>query len=81
MKQLSYTIAKKIVLARAILKRPKVLILEDALDQFSKDETTSIIDYLCKPEHQWGLVVVSSNSYWKKYCDTTLNLKSGSFKS
>ncbi|MGB2273763.1 MAG: peptidase domain-containing ABC transporter [Flavicella sp.] len=80
-KQLSYTIAKKIVLARAILKRPKVLILEDALDQFSKDETTSIIDYLCKPEHQWGLVVVSSNSYWKKYCDTTLNLKSGSFKS
>ncbi len=79
-KQLSSTIAKKIVLARAILKKPKLLILEDALDQFSQGETTSIIDYLCSTEHDWALVVVSSNSYWKNYCEQTMYLKSGEIK-
>lgn len=80
-KHMSYTIAKKIILARAILKQPKLLILEDALDQFSDVETKSIIDFLCKPTHPWGLVVVSSNDYWKTYCNEIVRLKEGKIQS
>ncbi len=40
-KQMSFTIAKKIILARAILKQPKVLILEEPLDHFEKEEAVT----------------------------------------
>ncbi len=76
-KRVSYTIAKKIVLARAILKQPQVIILEDALDQFSVEETKVIIDYLCQPSNPWGLLVVSSNEYWKTYCKEVIQMKEG----
>jgi len=80
-KQMSNTIAKKIVLARAILKKPKLLILEDALDQFSEEETKSIIDFLSRPSNTWALVVVSSNPYWETYCKEVINLKRGTIQS
>lgn len=80
-KQVSFTIAKKIVLARAILKKPKLLILEDALDQFSEKETESIIDYLSKPSNPWALIVVGSNEYWKKHAKEIINLKEGVIQS
>lgn len=80
-KQMSYTITKKIVLARAILKKPKLLILEDALDQFSKEDTKSIIDYLSNSSNPWALVVVSSNAYWRTYCTEVINLKEGIIQS
>lgn len=76
-KQMSYTVSKKIILARAILKEPKLIILEDALDQFSEQDTKSIIDFLCQKSNPWALIVVSSNEYWKNYCNEVINLKDG----
>jgi len=74
---MSFTVTKKIVLARALLKQPKLLILEDALDQFSDSETRSIIDYIGHPKNPWALVIVSGNSYWKTYCKEVIQLKEG----
>lgn len=80
-KQMSYTLAKKIVLARAILKAPKLLILEDALDRFNQAETESIIDYLTHPDRPWGLVVVSSSPAWIDKCNELIVLDKGQIKS
>ena len=74
-KQISFTVAKKIILARAIVKKPKLLILEDPLDQFNSEETNSIIDFLSDPARPWGLVVVSANKQWQKGCQQILTLK------
>ncbi|TXE10008.1 ATP-binding cassette domain-containing protein [Seonamhaeicola algicola] len=79
-KRLSYTISKKIVLARAILKAPKVLILEDALDRFNKQETQAIIEYLTHKDRPWGLVVVSSSSAWINKCTQIITLEQGKIK-
>lgn len=79
-KQMSYTLAKKIVLARAILKQPKVLILEDALDRFNDTETTSIINYLTHEDRPWALVVVSSNDVWLRNCGQVITLEKGQVK-
>lgn len=79
-KQMSYTITKKLVLARAIVKKPKVLILEDALDQFNINETNNIIDFLINPENPWTLVVVSSNQRWQTYCNDVITLEEGRIK-
>lgn len=79
-KQMSHTVSKKLVLARAILKKPKVLILEDALDRFNPVETNSIISYLTHPNRPWALIVVSGNESWKMKCSQLIELDKGEIK-
>lgn len=79
-KQISFTIAKKIILARGIIKQPKIMILEEPLDQFNKDETKEIISYLTAPERPWALIVVSNKEKWKTQCNQIITLDSGSIK-
>jgi len=80
-KQMSYSLSKKIVLARAILKAPKVLILEDALDRFNRLETKAIVDYLSHQDRPWALVVVSFSSVWTDKCNEIITLEKGQIKS
>lgn len=80
-KQMSYTLSKKLVLARAILKQPKVLILEDALDRFNQTETKSIVNYLSHKDRSWALVVVSSSNIWLNNCSEIITLEKGKIKS
>lgn len=80
-KQMSYTISKKIILARAIIKQPKVMILEDPLDQFNLEETVNIISYLTNTERPWALIVVSSKKSWRTQCNQTITLEKGEIKS
>ncbi len=79
-KQIAYTIAKKIILARAIVKKPKLLILEDPLDQFKQEKTKEIISFLTSPSQPWSLIVVSSNNTWKDYCNKHIVLEKGQIK-
>ncbi|MFI1745489.1 peptidase domain-containing ABC transporter [Thalassobellus sediminis] len=79
-KQMSHTVSKKIILARAILKKPKVLILEDALDRFNIKETNAITNYLSHKDRPWALIVVSGSSRWKTKCNQIIELEKGTIK-
>lgn len=79
-RQMSHTVSKKLVLARAILKKPKLLILEDALDRFNPKETNAIIDYLTHKDNPWALIVVSGNDSWKTKCTEIIQLEKGRIK-
>ncbi|NYJ26095.1 MULTISPECIES: peptidase domain-containing ABC transporter [Flavobacteriaceae] len=79
-KQISYTVAKKIVLARSLVKRPKLLVLRDPLDQFDEDETTRIMDFLTDPAQPWSLVVVSDDKKWVNKCGRILTIENGTIK-
>ena len=79
-KQMSHTVSKKLILARAILKKPKLLILEDALDRFNPTETNSIINYLTHKDRPWALIVVSGNENWKTNCTKIIQLEKGNIK-
>ncbi len=79
-RQMSHTVSKKLVLARAILKNPKLLILEDALDRFNPIETNSIIEYLTHPDRPWALIVVSGSDSWKTKCSQVIELDKGEIK-
>lgn len=79
-RQMSYTTSKKIILARAIVGKPKVLILEDPLDQFSAKETTKIIKFLTDKDNPWALIVVSKNNEWKTACNQVIELEKGKIK-
>lgn len=76
-KRISSTVAKKIILARAIVKKPKLLILEDPLDQFEAAEADRIIKFLTQTANGWSLVMVSQNPRWEKDFDRTIELSEG----
>ncbi|MCD2258942.1 peptidase domain-containing ABC transporter [Psychroserpens luteolus] len=76
-KRLSSTVSKKIVLARSILKKPKLLLLKDPLEQFEQPEALKIIDFITDKRNPWALVVVSYNMDWKTKCTRIINLENG----
>jgi len=76
-KQTSFTVAKKIILARAIAKQPKVLILEEPLEHFEKNEAKQIMSYLTDSSNSWTLIVVSFNEEWEKNCAKVITLEEG----
>jgi len=80
-RQMSYTTSKKIILARAIVSQPKVLILEDPLDQFSASETSKIVKFLTDKNNPWSLIVVSKNNEWTMACTEVIELEKGNIKS
>ncbi|WP_190810041.1 peptidase domain-containing ABC transporter [Flagellimonas sp. S3867] len=76
-RQIPYTISKKIVLARSIVSRPKLLILKDPLDQFGEIEAERIMDFLTNPENGWALVIVSENPKWVERCGRIITMENG----
>ncbi len=75
--QIPHTISKRILLARAIVHAPKLLLLKDALEHFEAAEARIIMQYLAHPDRKWALVVASNNEDWKKMCTTHIQLESG----
>jgi len=76
-KRISNTDIKKILIARAILKQPKLLLLKDPLDQFNSNEALELINYLGDSKHNWTLVVVSKNNAWESKCSKIIKLNQG----
>ena len=62
--QIPYTVARKIVLARSIVRRPKLLLLNEPLIQFDEKEAERLMRFLTDPVHPWALVVVSQDLRW-----------------
>ena len=76
-KRTSFTVVKRIVLARAIISQPKLLILEDPLEHFEAKEAVEIIDFLTQQSNPWALIVVSTNDAWAKRCTQVITLQNG----
>ncbi|GGX29207.1 peptidase domain-containing ABC transporter [Aquimarina muelleri] len=76
-KQMAHTVSKKIVLARSIVRKPKLLLLKDPLDQFGDIEVNRIMDFLTDPSNPWALVVVSQNKQWINRCERIINIEKG----
>ncbi|MEO1486167.1 MAG: ATP-binding cassette domain-containing protein [Bacteroidota bacterium] len=76
-RQIPYTISKKIVLARSVVRRPKLLILKDPLDQFGEQEAERIMDFITDPTNGWALVIVSENPKWTERCGRIITIENG----
>ncbi len=76
-RQIPYTVSKKIVLARSIVRRPKLLILKDPLDQFGEQEAERIMDFITDPTNCWALVIVSENPNWTERCGRIITIENG----
>jgi ABC-type bacteriocin/lantibiotic exporter with double-glycine peptidase domain len=76
-RQLSSSDAKKILLARSIIHKPKVLFYEDPTDTMDEKVANEIIDFLTAPENKWTIIVSSNNSYWKTKCSRSIIMEKG----
>ena len=72
-----HTISKRICIAAAIIKKPKLLILKDALEEFDADEAAKIIEFLIAPDKPWALIVASRSARWNNKCNKEITLKDG----
>jgi len=75
--QLSSSNAQKILIARSIVKKPKVLFYEDPTERMDDDTAKQIIDFICQPEHKWTVVVTSKNPYWQEKANRTIIMDKG----
>ena len=76
-KQINSSIIQKILLARCIINEPKIVFLEEPLSKIDTSQANEIIDYLTNGKHNWTLVVISQNEYWKTKMNKTYVLEKG----
>lgn len=75
--QLSSSNAQKILLARSIVNKPKVLFYEDPADDMDEKVANEIIDFITSEQNQWTIIVSSKNQYWKTKCNRYLTMEKG----
>ncbi len=76
-RQLSSSNAQKILLARSIVSKPKILFYEDPLDKMDEEAAKDIIDFITNSSNKWTVIVSSKNNYWKKKCARKITMENG----
>ena len=69
--------ANKIILARAIVNNPSLLILEDPLDHVPAEEKEIIIKNLTNPKRNWSILVTTVDVMWSNYIEHKIIMDSG----
>ncbi len=70
-------VVDKILLARSIADKPKLLLIKDAFSSVEPSERERIIKFLAHKDRKWTLIVASSNKYLAPHINKTAILKKG----
>lgn len=76
-RQLSSSNAQKIILARSIINKPKILFFEDPLDRMDESATKEIIDFIMNENNKWTVIVSSKNPYWRTKSNRVITMNEG----
>jgi ABC-type bacteriocin/lantibiotic exporter with double-glycine peptidase domain len=76
-RQLSSSNAQKILLARSIIRKPKILFYEDPTDTMDEKIANEIIDFLTSDKNNWTIIVSSKNPYWNTKCNRKITMQGG----
>lgn len=68
------SIIQKLLIARIIVNKPKLLLLEDPLQFVEINEKKRIIDYIMDERRNWTVIVVSDFYYWEEKCNLVIDL-------
>ena len=79
-KQLSSSNAQKILLARSIIHKPKILFYEDPTDSMDEKVANEIIDFITSDANKWTIIVSSKNPYWKTKCSRKIIMQNGAIQ-
>lgn len=76
-RRLSQTITRKIVLARAIAERPKILLLEDSITNLNHAERMSVFSNILGKQHGWTILLISNDDSIADLCDEVFTMSNG----
>lgn len=76
-RRLPSSIIQKIILARSIAHKPKLLLLKDAFQHLVPSERKRIIDFITSDENNWTLIAVSTDLHMAKNCDRLVIMEKG----
>ncbi|MBX3394368.1 MAG: ABC transporter ATP-binding protein [Phycisphaerae bacterium] len=62
-KPLSSGQTKRLMVARAMVGRPKVLILDDVLDDLDPDARDSVLAAVVRPERKWAVIILGRHDF------------------
>lgn len=77
-KQFSKGIVDRIILARSIAEKPKLLLIKDLFSSLSDTDRKSIFDFLVDRKNEWTLVIASKDAYLGGIVDKVYTPQSGS---
>lgn len=77
-KQLSSSNAQRILLARSIINKPRILFYEDPTEKMDDNVAKDIIDFIMAKENKWTVIVSSRNDYWKTKASREIIMQNGS---
>jgi ABC-type bacteriocin/lantibiotic exporter with double-glycine peptidase domain len=72
---------QKLLLARSIADKPKLLLFEDTFEPLDKSDKKRVIDFITSKENGWTILAVSSDHYLASKCDKVAVMKSGKIDS
>ncbi|MBT8229866.1 MAG: hypothetical protein KJO50_06355, partial [Bacteroidia bacterium] len=76
-KKVPRNIQNRILLARAIVTKPILLILEDPLDHVSSEEKQKIISRLTEKDKPWSIIVSSVDTTWESFIKDKIMIENG----
>jgi ABC-type bacteriocin/lantibiotic exporter with double-glycine peptidase domain len=76
-KRLPKSIVQRLLIARAIANNPKLLIIEENLENINEEDRNEIIDYLMDKSNNWTLIAASNDPYFQSKADHILTLSDG----
>jgi ABC-type bacteriocin/lantibiotic exporter with double-glycine peptidase domain len=79
-KQLSSSNTQKLLLARSIIHKPKILFYEDPTDTMDEKVANEIIDFITSDKNKWTIIVSSKNPYWKTKCNRSITMQNGAIQ-
>jgi ABC-type bacteriocin/lantibiotic exporter with double-glycine peptidase domain len=79
-KQLSSSNAQKILLARSVIRKPKILFYEDPTSTMDEAEANEIIDFITSKNNKWTIIVSSKNPHWKTKCNRKITMEKGTIQ-
>jgi len=75
--KLSKSVTQKLIIARSIVNKPKLLLLENHLDSIEDKERQTIVDFLTEKNNGWTFIAISNDPYLKKKCDSVIHMEAG----
>lgn len=76
-KKLPRNTVNKILIVRALLHKPRLLLLEDCWGSLELEEQTTIVDYLTRKHNSYTLVAVTNDEAFARSCDRVILLHDG----
>ena len=75
--RLPKSVVKRILLARCIAGSPRLILLEDSLGNWDRQDREQVLGWISAPERPWTLLVVSNDPWLHQRCARTVHLHEG----